>query len=180
MLAGGAGEKAREQALATGMDALLQDLRSRKSESNSGSDNDLAFLRDMENAPCGEELLRQRYRLSTAEAKEEILASGTSWGGEEEELVCGGGGGYANRRPKRNGVGESKGESDSPRMPTPEAGTATVIRGEEKVYDRRRPGLPEEMQSRPMIPRTPTVAVLAVAMEKSNMGVKVERDVCPR
>ena len=50
-----------------------------------------------QNAPCGEELLRLRYRLSTAEAKEEAVASGTSWGGDEEELVCGGGG-YANRR----------------------------------------------------------------------------------
>lgn len=32
------------------------------------------------------------------------------------------------------GAGESKGpDNDTPRMPTPEAGTATLIRGEEKV-----------------------------------------------
>lgn len=39
--------------------------------------------------PRGEELLRQHYRLSTAEAKEEAIGCGTGWGGDEEELVCG-------------------------------------------------------------------------------------------
>lgn len=46
-------------------------------------------------APCGEKLLRERYRLSTAEAKEEAVTGSSGgrppWGGEEEELVCGGG-----------------------------------------------------------------------------------------
>lgn len=47
-----------------------------------------------QNAPCGEELLRERYRLSTAEAKEEAITGFSDgrppWGGEEEELICGG------------------------------------------------------------------------------------------
>ncbi|CAM9617614.1 unnamed protein product [Ectocarpus sp. 4 AP-2014] len=113
------------------------------------------------NAPCGEKLLRERYRLSTAEAKEEAIAcssGGAAWGGEEEELVCGG----IRTKPPAwcPRAGESKGaDNDTPRLPTPEAGTATLIRGEEKVYDRRRPGLPDEMQSRPRIPRTPAGSI---------------------
>eukprot|EP00903_Cladosiphon_okamuranus_P007954 g7678.t1 len=213
--------EARERALAAGMDAVLQDLRSRMA----GSDNS-TFARDTESlldllggklvpdadpgktdyagqeetdvdvedfdclsdddpeteaeasvvshfvratkAPCGEELLRERYRLSTAETKEEGIvgfADGRPpWGGEEEELVCGG---YKTRKAAdggnnhHHGTGESKeaeNNNKTPRAPTPEAGTATLIRGEEKVYDSRRPGLPDEMQSRPRIPRTPAAS----------------------
>lgn len=40
-------------------------------------------------APCGEELLRQRYHLSTAEAKHEAIWSDGARGGDEEELICG-------------------------------------------------------------------------------------------
>ncbi|CAM9726556.1 unnamed protein product, partial [Pylaiella littoralis] len=203
----------RERALATGMDAVLQDLRSRKAghddhaftqdigslldmlggklypdekpdtvgRQHDGGDGgrggndvdveDFDSLSDDEScdeasvvsyfvqatkAPCGEKLLRERYRLSTAEAKEEAVTGSSGgrppWGGEEEELVCGGG----HKTKKRGGIAESKeADDESPRSPTPEAGTATLIRGEEKVYDSRRPGLPEEMQSRPRIPRTP-------------------------
>lgn len=42
-----------------------------------------------QNAPHGEELLRQRYLLSTADAKEQACSLGDAWGGDEEELVCG-------------------------------------------------------------------------------------------
>ncbi|CAM9846661.1 unnamed protein product [Scytosiphon promiscuus] len=202
--------EARDGALATGMDALLQDLISRRRS----DDGDSKFITDVEalldllcatvrcvgshnesvstvprhlagtgdedaedflclsddeseeasvltyfvqatNAPCGEELLRERYRLSTAEAKEGCAFAslgGVPWGGDEEELVCGG---YKTTT-GYHGAGESKVDgNESIRMPTPEAGTATLVRGEEKVYDGRRPGVPDEMQSRPRIPRTP-------------------------
>ncbi|CAM9442039.1 unnamed protein product, partial [Hapterophycus canaliculatus] len=90
-------------------------------------------------APCGEELLRERYRLSTAEAKEECVSAslgGTPWGGDEEELVCGG---YkAKRSTGHDGFGEPKfAGTEILRMPTPEAGTATLVRGEEKVSSRK-------------------------------------------
>ncbi|CBJ48689.1 conserved unknown protein [Ectocarpus siliculosus] len=155
-----------------------EDGRRQLSESGGGGQEDAGdsdFLSDEEsgeapvvshyvqvtNAPCGEKLLRERYRLSTAEAKEEAIAcssGGAPWGGEEEELVCGG---IRTKAPARcPGAGESKGANNhTPRLPTPEAGTATLIRGEEKVYDRRRPGLPDEMQSRPRIPRTPAGSI---------------------
>lgn len=50
-----------------------------------------------------------------------------------------------------------------------------------QVYDSRRPGVPNEMQSRPMIPRTPAVAALAMAAtEKRSMGVAVQSGVFQR
>ncbi|CAM9398268.1 unnamed protein product [Ectocarpus sp. 8 AP-2014] len=131
------------------------------SDEESGEAPVVSHYVQVTNAPCGERLLRERYRLSTAEAKEEAIAcssGGAPWGGEEEELVCGG----MRTKPPAwcPGAGESKGaDKDTPRLPTPEAGTATLIRGEEKVYDRRRPGLPDEMQSRPRIPRTPAGSI---------------------
>lgn len=50
-----------------------------------------------QNTPYGEELLRQRYRLSTAEVQEDATGARLPWGGEEEELICGG---YANKATK--------------------------------------------------------------------------------
>ncbi|CAN0247848.1 unnamed protein product [Ectocarpus fasciculatus] len=137
----------------------------------------VSYYVQVTNAPCGENLLRERYRLSTAEAKEEAIAcssGGAPWGGEEEELVCGG----IRTKPPAwcPGAGESKGvDNDTPRIPTPEAGTATLIRGEEKVYDRRRPDLPDEMQSRPRIPRTPvgSISVSDPLGERRRQGISV-------
>ncbi|CAB1111974.1 unnamed protein product [Ectocarpus sp. CCAP 1310/34] len=63
------------------------------SDEESGEAPVVSHYVQVTNAPCGEKLLRERYRLSTAEAKEEAIAcssGGATWGGEEEELVCGG------------------------------------------------------------------------------------------
>ncbi|CAM9136319.1 unnamed protein product [Ectocarpus sp. 12 AP-2014] len=157
------GEKGRRQFSEPGAGGGQEDARDSDflSDEESGEAPIVSHYVQVTNAPCGEKLLRERYRLSTAEAKEEAIAcssGGATWGGEEEELVCGG----IRTKPPAwcPGAGESKGaDNDTPRLPTPEAGTATLIRGEEKVYDRRRPGLPDEMQSRPRIPRTPAGSI---------------------
>ena len=81
----------RSLSVALGRSRSLSELRPPTSNLSATTNNK---TRETQDAPCGEELLRERYRLSTAEAKEEGFAGFADgrppWGGEEEELVCGG------------------------------------------------------------------------------------------